>query len=82
MAAELRRAYASGQIGIVAAEAHKLKSSARAVGALQLGELCDALERAGKANNASALAALIPAFETEVVRVSRFIENRETAHAN
>jgi HPt (histidine-containing phosphotransfer) domain-containing protein len=80
--AELRSAYASGQIGLVAAEAHKLKSSARAVGALQLGELCDAMERAGKANNALALAALMPVFDQETRRVSRFIESRDLAYAN
>jgi CheY-like chemotaxis protein/HPt (histidine-containing phosphotransfer) domain-containing protein len=82
MAADLRSAFASGQIGIVAAEAHKLKSSARAVGALRLGELCDAMERAGKANNALALDALMPVFDRETGRVSSFILNRELAHAN
>jgi HPt (histidine-containing phosphotransfer) domain-containing protein len=82
LADELRSAYASGQIGNVAVQAHKLKSSARAVGALQLGELCDAMERAGKAKNALALAALMPVFDQETGRVSRFIVDRELAHAS
>jgi CheY-like chemotaxis protein/HPt (histidine-containing phosphotransfer) domain-containing protein len=82
MAVDLRSAFVSGQIGVVAAEAHKLKSSARAVGALQLGELCEAMEHAGKANNALALAAMMPVFDRETGRVSRFILSRELAHAN
>jgi CheY-like chemotaxis protein/HPt (histidine-containing phosphotransfer) domain-containing protein len=80
MAAELCNAYTAGQIGNVAAQAHKLKSSARAVGALQLGELCAAIERAGKARELAALAALLPAFVQESGRVSHFILNRRLAH--
>jgi HPt (histidine-containing phosphotransfer) domain-containing protein len=77
MKAELLSAYAAGQNRHVEALAHKLKSSSRAVGALQLGELCAALERAGKTQDARALAALIPSFEQEAMRVSRFIQYRE-----
>jgi PAS domain S-box-containing protein len=80
--AELLSAHAAGQIGNMAAQAHKLKSSARAVGALQLGELCAGLELAGKAKNTQALAALLPAFAQETERVSRFIRNRELAHVH
>lgn len=36
---------------LIADTAHALKSSARAVGALRLGELCQALEAAGKSND-------------------------------
>jgi CheY-like chemotaxis protein/HPt (histidine-containing phosphotransfer) domain-containing protein len=79
MTAELLGAYAAGQASHVAAQAHKLKSSARAVGALQLGELCAALERAGKTQDLPALAALMPAFEQEAVRVSLFILERAAA---
>jgi PAS domain S-box-containing protein len=39
--------------------AHALKSAARTVGALQLGELCAALETAGKAGDATLCSALI-----------------------
>ena len=44
---ELVRACRSGQLKEVAAVAHKLKSSARAVGAAGLGEICDAIENVG-----------------------------------
>jgi PAS domain S-box-containing protein len=80
MTAELLRAYAAGQTSHVQAQAHKLKSSARAVGALQLGELCAVMECAGKAKDAQALAALMPAFEREAARVSCFIQNRDAAY--
>ena len=39
--------------------AHALKSAARTVGALQLGELCAALETAGKAGDATRCSTLI-----------------------
>ncbi len=41
-----------------AAQAHKLKSSARTVGAMRLGACCEALERAGGAGEAAACAVL------------------------
>lgn len=39
----------TGESGMVADIAHKLKSAARTVGAIQLGELCQQLETAGRA---------------------------------
>jgi HPt (histidine-containing phosphotransfer) domain-containing protein len=36
----------------VSATAHKIKSSARTIGALRLGAVCEALEREGKRGNA------------------------------
>lgn len=44
LAAELRAAFARGDLSAVAALAHKLKSSARAAGAQQLAALCERLE--------------------------------------
>jgi HPt (histidine-containing phosphotransfer) domain-containing protein len=82
MTAELLSAYAAGQTSHVAAQAHKLKSSARAVGALQLGELCAAMEYVGKTQDVPALAALMSAFEQETERVSRFILNRDAAYGH
>jgi HPt (histidine-containing phosphotransfer) domain-containing protein len=42
----------------VGSVAHALKSAARTVGALQLGELCEALETAGRAGDATLFSAL------------------------
>jgi HPt (histidine-containing phosphotransfer) domain-containing protein len=41
-----------------AAQGHRLKSSSRCVGAMQLASLCESLERAGNSGNAEACAAL------------------------
>ncbi len=61
---DLRAACAARQPKVAGAAAHKLKSSARAVGALALGELCAGLERAGYAGNGAGLLEQLPAFET------------------
>jgi CheY-like chemotaxis protein/HPt (histidine-containing phosphotransfer) domain-containing protein len=74
MTAELRAACAAGQAAAAGALAHKLKSSARSVGALPLGELCAQMEQAGKAGDMKALIALSPGFEQEVARVESFLE--------
>ncbi len=70
---DLRAACAARQPKAAGASAHKLKSSARAVGALALGELCADMERAGKAGDGAALYELLPAFETEMSAVDTAI---------
>jgi HPt (histidine-containing phosphotransfer) domain-containing protein len=74
IAAELRIAYAGGQAAQVGALAHKLKSSARSVGALGLGELCAEIEQAGKAGQIEALAVLLPRFEVEIAAVDGYLD--------
>jgi HPt (histidine-containing phosphotransfer) domain-containing protein len=71
---ELRTACATGQVTAAGAHAHKLKSSARSVGALALGELCAEMEKAGKSGDTAALAVWLPKFEQELVGVERFLE--------
>ena len=73
VAAELQQALAQGQTAQVGALAHKLKGSARSVGALALGDLCEALERAGLAGEAAALAPLAPAFGAEMAGVDAYL---------
>jgi CheY-like chemotaxis protein/HPt (histidine-containing phosphotransfer) domain-containing protein len=70
---ELRAASLAGDTATAGAAAHKLKSSARSVGALGLGELCAEMERAGKAGDAQALTALLPRFELELAAVDKYI---------
>jgi HPt (histidine-containing phosphotransfer) domain-containing protein len=60
MAAELHAACAASQPAAAAAIAHKLKSSARAVGAFALGKLCEAIEEDGKTGRMNAIAAMLP----------------------
>lgn len=64
-----------------AAQAHNLKSSALAVGAQTLGELCARIEAAGHAGSTETLSALIPMFEQEVDAVDGFLQNYFQPHA-
>jgi HPt (histidine-containing phosphotransfer) domain-containing protein len=77
---QLRAACTTGQITVAGALAHKLKSSARAVGALALGELCAELEQAGKASDAESVALLLPRFEQERARVDTFLKQALALH--
>jgi len=74
IAVELRAACAAGQAAAAGALAHKLKSSARSVGALALGELCAEMEQAGKGGDMATLTALLPEFEQELASVEGFLE--------
>ncbi len=82
---ELRAACAARQPKVAGAAAHKLKSSARAVGALALGELCADMERAGKAGDGAALFEQLPAFETEMsavdTAIARFLADESGVRA-
>jgi PAS domain S-box-containing protein len=72
---ELRSAWTGGDVLQVAAIAHKLKSSARSVGALPLGEICAGLERTAKTAELAALGPGMAEFENECQRV------RDAVHA-
>ncbi|HEY8710123.1 MAG TPA: PAS domain S-box protein [Burkholderiaceae bacterium] len=72
-AAQMRAACQARQASDVEAVAHKLKSSARAVGALALGELCASLEEAGQAGRLETLAELWPRFEVEMAAVEHIL---------
>jgi len=67
--AELRATCGRDQAKAAGAAAHKLKSAARAVGALALGERCVEMEQAGKADDSETLAVLLPRLEQELVAV-------------
>lgn len=75
IARELVAACANGKSARAGEQAHKLKSSARAVGALALGELCEAMETAGRAHSSEALATLLPLFERELESVHAFLDS-------
>jgi CheY-like chemotaxis protein/HPt (histidine-containing phosphotransfer) domain-containing protein/anti-sigma regulatory factor (Ser/Thr protein kinase) len=75
LSADLAEACAAQRAADAAAIAHKLKSSARSVGALKLGDLCSNIEIAGHAGDLNALAALLADFETEVSTVEEWLSN-------
>ena len=58
--AEIQAAQAAGDLSTLAGVAHTLKSAARSVGALALGELSQNLETAGKGADAARCSQLVP----------------------
>lgn len=75
IAAELRAACRCGEATAAGAAAHKLKSSARSMGALKLGDLCDKMEQAGMASENETLATLSPRFEQELLAVEGCLDS-------
>lgn len=73
-ATELAAACAAGDTAQASALAHKLKSSARSVGALALGDLCAEIEAAGTAGEVNALSALHTRFEAEMAAVDAALD--------
>ncbi len=71
----------SGDAQGSAMHAHNLKSSARAVGANALGNLCDRIEAAGRAGHLETLSALVPMFEQEVDTVDAFLADLAPPYA-
>lgn len=59
---------------VISQQAHRLKSSARSVGAQRLGELCQSLENAGKAEDRQALTSLLAELHTEWLSVERCLQ--------
>jgi CheY-like chemotaxis protein len=72
-AAALKAACGVGDMATTVEQAHRLKSSARTIGALALGARCEEIETAGKAGAGDALARLLPAFEREWDAVNAFL---------
>ena len=56
--------------------AHKLKSSARSVGAMRLGELCEQLEHAGKAGEIEACSTLSQSLHETLTQTAEAIDAR------
>uniref|UniRef100_UPI0039F6D407 response regulator n=1 Tax=Sulfuriferula sp. GW6 TaxID=3345112 RepID=UPI0039F6D407 len=73
---EMQAALARGDLVALAALGHKLKSSARTVGAPELARLCEELERAGRANDAARVAEILSALPSHVVNIDIEIRSR------
>ena len=72
---DLLRSVSAGLTQPAADAAHKLKSAARTVGALRLGNICAEIEDAGESGCTDALDKLIARFETELDAVLRVLES-------
>jgi signal transduction histidine kinase/CheY-like chemotaxis protein/HPt (histidine-containing phosphotransfer) domain-containing protein len=68
----------TGETGMVSDIAHKLKSAARTVGAIQLGELCQQLETAGRTGDEQACATLVGHLGKSLSAVADLIKERTT----
>jgi HPt (histidine-containing phosphotransfer) domain-containing protein len=55
--------------------AHKLKSSAKSVGAIELGDICSILEIAGKEQDWATIDPLIPRLDPVMNDVEQYIKN-------
>jgi len=73
-AAELQTACQLGLASEAGALGHKLKSSARAIGAIPLGDLCAELEHAGNQNRVGQLATLLLSFDLELSAVKQALD--------
>lgn len=78
IALEMLAAYQSKQFAEVGSLAHKLKSSSRSVGAIALGNLCAEIEQAGKGDDATTLAIILPQFNTQLAAVKSYLESNES----
>jgi CheY-like chemotaxis protein/HPt (histidine-containing phosphotransfer) domain-containing protein len=76
--AEMDAAHTSGDLAALGGLGHKLKSSARTVGAMGFADLCQALESADKANDLSQAGMLLRQLHPLLERIARQVE-QETA---
>ena len=74
LTAEIIDAICAEQITVVFEAAHQLKSSSHTVGAMALGELCSALEVAGRADDLATINTLLPGFEQAWIAVNSHIK--------
>ena len=77
---DLDRAYDSQSCDGVWRVAHKLKSSARTVGALGLGDLCDQLERAGRDRDWVRVERCYPQVKPALLAVNDFVGSDPFPH--
>ncbi len=82
--AALNRAHVAQDADSISKVAHSLKSAARTVGAMRLGEMCEILERTGKAGDLQILQVLMPvyfrAYEAAIVALNAY--GKPTSQAN
>lgn len=82
IAVKLKTACANHQARQASEQAHMLMSSARAVGALALGDLCAQMQTAGKAGSTETLMALLPLFEQEFDAVNAYLDSLQAQRAS
>ena len=79
-ASELAEFLAAGSLQAMADAAHKLKSAARSIGALRLGQICADIEQAATTQRAIELEPLTREFEAALRAVHHFLDARHDTH--
>ncbi|MDP9199990.1 MAG: Hpt domain-containing protein, partial [Pseudomonadota bacterium] len=74
VAAEIREGCRAGDMQRVTMASHRLKSSARSIGALRLGQLCAELERASLDGETGRFDEMLLRFEAETAAVMALLE--------
>ena len=77
---EIQAEHATGDLGKVSQVAHKLKSSARTVGANALADCCATLEEAGKTNDRQVVDDQMGLISDLFEQVRKWIENYQNLH--
>jgi len=72
---EIKAAFSKRSAQDLANAAHKLKSSARSVGANELADLCETLETAGSAENWDEIDEAAPRLPSTMEKVVEYIKN-------
>jgi signal transduction histidine kinase/CheY-like chemotaxis protein/HPt (histidine-containing phosphotransfer) domain-containing protein len=73
IAQEVEQAYCAGSAARTVAAVHKLKSAARSVGAMALGDLCADMEQVGAAGQIDALSLAFQHFKLEMATVDQHL---------
>ncbi len=77
----LHDAVVAGSVQVVADTTHKLKSGARTIGAMRLGQICAEIEQLAATGRVDAIAAALPSCQAEMDAVLGFLEDRRRAQS-
>ncbi len=79
---EIQNAYAQHDIGVIGGLGHKLKSSAKSVGAFGLADICQKLETAGKASQVQQIEQLLPELTQALQEITLLIAQNTDSQVN
>ena len=68
--AEMDKAFIKDDVMTISQQGHKLKSSARAIGAIALAEKCEIIEKSGKANDLATIQKLLPELASDLHQIT------------
>ncbi len=78
--AEMEKAFIKDDVTSISQQGHKLKSSARAIGAIALAEKCEIMEQAGKINDLATIQKLLPELASDLHKITLQIKQAVSAN--